>query len=76
MQLIYNIKEKFILPIFDKYPMSFNKQYDYLRFKDALLSNIIYSKYIPKYIRNNKAINSIESIINTFYFPAWLVGFI
>jgi hypothetical protein len=32
----------FILPIFDKYPMFSNKQYDYLRFKDALLSGIIY----------------------------------
>jgi ubiquinol-cytochrome c reductase cytochrome b subunit len=30
----------FILPIFDKYPLLSNKQYDYLRFKDALLSGI------------------------------------
>jgi len=34
--------KKFILPIFDKYPMFSNKQYDYLRFKDALLSGIIH----------------------------------
>jgi len=31
-----------ILPIFDKYPMFSKKQYDYLRFKDALLSGIIH----------------------------------
>ena len=35
---------KHILPIFDKYPMFSNKQYDYLRFKEVLLSNIIYSE--------------------------------
>ena len=28
-----------------------NKQYDYLRFKDALLSGIIYSKDLPEYTR-------------------------
>jgi hypothetical protein len=65
-----------IFPIFDKYPMFSNKQYDYLRFKSALLSGIIYSKDLPEYTRSNKPINSIESIINTSYFSAWLVGFI
>ena len=27
--------KKFIIPIFDKYPMLSNKQYDYLRFRNA-----------------------------------------
>jgi hypothetical protein len=71
-----NHLKNFILPIFDKYSMLSNKQYDYLRFKDALLSNIIYSDDLPKYTRSDEPINSIESIINTSYFSAWLVGFI
>lgn len=68
--------KSFILPLFDKYPMFSNKQYDYLRFKHALLSGIVYSKDLPEYTRSDKPINSIESIINTSYFSAWLVGFI
>lgn len=68
--------KKFILPIFDKYPMFSNKQYDYLRFKSALLSGIVYSKDLPEYTRSNKPINSIESIVSASYFSAWLVGFI
>jgi ubiquinol-cytochrome c reductase cytochrome b subunit len=60
----------FILPIFDKYPMFSNKQYDYLRFKNALLSDIIYSENLPEYIRSNKPINSIEAIIKSSYFSA------
>lgn len=68
--------KEFILPIFNKYPMFSNKQYDYLRFRDALLSDIIYYEDLPKYNRNNDIINSIESIVNASYFPAWLVGFI
>lgn len=68
--------KNFILPIFDKYPMFSEKQYDYLRFRDALLSGIIYSEDLPEYTRSSKPINSIESIINTSYFSAWLVGFI
>ena len=67
---------KHILPIFDKYPMFSNKQYDYLRFKEVLLSNIIYSENLPKYIRGNIPLNSVESILNTPYFSSWLVGFI
>jgi LAGLIDADG endonuclease len=62
--------KNFILPIFDKYPMFTNKQYDYLNFKNALLSNIIYSENLPEYIRSNKPINSIDSIINASYFSA------
>ena len=66
----------FILPIFDKYPMFSNKQYDYLRFKDALLSGIIYWEELSPYVRDSKPLNSIESIISSSYFSAWLVGFI
>ena len=65
-----------ILPIFDKYPMFSNKQYDYLRFKNALLSDIIYAKDLPEYTRSIMPSSSIKSIISTDYFPAWLVGFI
>lgn len=66
----------FILPIFDKYPMFSNKQCDYLRFRNALLSGIIYSKDLPNYTRSNEPLNNINSIISAGYFPAWLVGFI
>jgi ubiquinol-cytochrome c reductase cytochrome b subunit len=65
-----NHLKQFIIPIFDKYPMFSNKQLDYLRFKDALLSGIVYSEDLPEYIRNNKPINSIESITNASYFSA------
>lgn len=68
--------KKFILPIFDKYPMFSNKQYDYLRFKNGLLSCLIYSKDLPNYTGTSGDINSIESIICAPYFSAWLVGFI
>jgi hypothetical protein len=53
-----------------------NKQYDYLRFRNALLSNIIYSTDLPLYNRPNNLLIDVTSIINSFYFPAWLVGFI
>ena len=65
-----------IIPIFDKYSMFSNKQYDYLRFKNALISGIIYSDNLPEYTRSNKSLNTVDSIINTSYFSAWLVGFI
>jgi hypothetical protein len=68
--------KNFIFPIFDKYPMFSNKQYDYLRFRNTLLLGIIYSEDLPEYVRSNEPLNSIESIINTSYFSAWLVGFI
>ncbi len=71
-----NHLKNFIFPIFDKYPMYCNKQYDYLRFKNALLSNMIYSIDLPEYNRNIEPLNDIKSIINSYYFPAWLVGFI
>lgn len=60
----------FILPIFDKYPLFSNKQYDYLRFRNALLSNIVYSIDLPKYTRSNEPLNNIKSIISAYYFPA------
>jgi ubiquinol-cytochrome c reductase cytochrome b subunit len=60
----------YILPIFDKYSLLSNKQYDYIRFKNALLSNIKYSKLLPEYIRPTKPLNSIESIIKAPYFSA------
>ena len=65
-----------IVPIFDKYPMFSNKQYDYIRFRDSLLSGIIYSVDLVEYKRPNKDINDIESCINKHYFSGWLVGFI
>ena len=65
-----------IIPIFDKYPMFSNKQFDYLRFRNALLSGIVYSVDLLEYSRPTESLNSIESIINTSYFSAWLVGFI
>lgn len=68
--------KKYIIPIFDKYPMFSNKQYDYLRFKNALISGIILYDDLPKYNRSSESLNNVESIINTSYFPAWLVGFI
>lgn len=68
--------KNFILPIFDKYPMYSNKQYDYLRFKNALLSNMIYCIDLPEYNSNIEPLNDIKSIVNSYYFPAWLVGFI
>ena len=70
-----NHLKNYILPIFDKYPMLSNKQYDYLRFKNALISGIIFWEDLPKYIRSDKPINSVESILKTSYFSAWLVGF-
>jgi len=73
-----NHLKKFIIPIFDKYPMFSNKQHDYLRFRNALLSGIIYHKDLPEYTRSSilEPLNSIESILDKSYFPAWLVGFI
>ena len=68
--------KNFIIPIFDKYPMFSNKQYDYLRFKDALLSGIIYSDDLPLYSKSKYYKNSIESILSASYFSPWLVGFI
>lgn len=69
--------KKYILPIFDLYPMLSNKQYDYLFFRKSLLSNIIYSKDLVEYNRIiEPSLNNVDSILNAHYFEAWLVGFI
>jgi len=68
--------KEFIFPIFDKYPMFSNKQYDYLRFRDCLNSNIIKYSELPPYTRSTKPLNDIQSIINAPYFSSWLIGFI
>ncbi len=65
-----------VLPIFDKYALFSNKQYDYLRLRNVILSNVVFYQDIPEYTRPNQPFNSIESIINAPYFSAWLVGFI
>ena len=65
-----------ILPIFDRYPLLSNKQYDYLRFKTVLLSNLVRHKDLAPYTRPTQPLNSVESILSAPYFAAWLVGFI
>ena len=71
-----NHLKQFILPIFDKYPMFSNKQYDYLRFRDCLTSNIIKYEDLPFYTRGIESLNDIQSIIKAPYFSSWLIGFI
>jgi LAGLIDADG endonuclease len=65
-----------VLPIFDKYPLLSNKQYDYLRFKHTILKGFKYSEELDKYTRPIFPLNSSEYIENVEYFSAWLVGFI
>ncbi len=77
----YNIRnkthlKKIILPIFEKYPMLTNKQYDFLRFRDALLKDIKLYEDLPKYTRSKEPLNSVDNILNTSYFSAWFIGFI
>ena len=57
-----NHLKEFILPIFDKYPMFTNKQYDYLFFKDWLVKDVYLSEDIPEYIR------PINSLILFYWF--------
>ena len=80
---IFRIRNKthlknIVIPIFDKYPLLSNKKYDYLRFKESLLSDTIYSNDLIKYVRpTGLSINSdIVEYTNTEYFQAWLIGFI
>jgi hypothetical protein len=68
---------KYLLPIFDKYPLFSNKQYDYLRLKNVLLSNIVLYEELAKYTRPTLSegitqydLNSIESILSAPYFSA------
>jgi hypothetical protein len=66
-----------ILPIFDKYSFFSNKQFDYLRFREALLNGKKYYEELDtNYIRPSLSLNSVDFIIDASYFPAWLVGFI
>lgn len=65
-----------VLPIFDKYPMFSNKQYDYLMFKELLLSDFKHSKDLNKYIRPIQPLNTVEMILEKSYFKPWLIGFI
>ena len=78
---LYRIRNKshlksIVLPIFDKYPMFSNKQYDYLMFKKLLLNEVHLSKDLSDYIRPIEPLNSIETILNKPYFKPWLIGFI
>jgi hypothetical protein len=71
----YNIRNKkhlldIIIPIFDKYPMLSNKQYDFINFKSNLINKIIYSKDYKDYNRSNVDIETIDSILNKKYFIA------
>ena len=77
----YNVRNKqhlrdIFIPILDKYPMLTNKQYDYLRFREALINNILLFDGLPKYTRPKEPINSVDNILNKSYFSAWLIGFI
>jgi Cytochrome b/b6/petB/LAGLIDADG endonuclease len=65
-----------MIPIFDQFPMLTNKQYDYLRFRNALLNqNQIYDEW-PKYIRPKDSFHSVDQILHKSYFSEWLIGFI
>lgn len=68
-----------ILPIFDKYPLFSNKQYDYLRLRNVCLrplSNAVLYDAIPEYTRPSEPLStqvrsaSVESIVNAPYFSA------
>ena len=78
---LYRIRNKshlksIVLPIFDKYPMFSNKQYDYLMFKDLLLNELHFSKDLSNYVRPIDPLNSIDSILDKSHFKPWLIGFI
>jgi hypothetical protein len=78
---IFRIRDKshlkdIVLPIFDLYPMLSNKQYDYLMFREALLSDIVFHKDLLIYIRPIEPLNSTEMILNKPYLNAWLIGFL
>ncbi|MBY3556031.1 hypothetical protein HGI15_22075 [Modestobacter lapidis] len=62
--------KEIILPIFDRYPMLSLKQYDYLRFKENLLNNIIYFEDLKPYIRPNIPLYTVETILSKSYFSS------
>jgi len=69
--VIFRIRNKshlkeIILPIFDRYPFLTNKQYDYIRFRNVLLSNLIYSKDLLPYNRPDTPLNSVKSILSKY----------
>lgn len=74
--VIYRVRNKphlkaVILPIFDNYPLLSNKQYDYLRFRDALFKGIIlFENLNSEYIRPNNDLNSVDSILSASYFSS------
>jgi hypothetical protein len=80
--IIYRVRNKsdlinIILPIFDKYPLLTNKQFDYIHFKTCLINNIVLHQELPIYTRPLLPyLNDKPAILNTPYFPAWLIGFI
>ena len=79
--VIYRVRSKshlinIILPIFDKYPLLTNKQYDYLNFRACLIKNIILYQDLPIYNRPTLPIKNHIEILNTSYFQYWLIGFI
>lgn len=65
-----------MMPILDKYQMFSKKHYDYLRIRDAIISGVKYHDELSDYKRSDKPINNVESIKNSYYFSAWLVGFL
>ena len=74
--VLYRIRNKthlklIVLPIFNKYPMFSNKQYDYLMFKELLLNEVKVFTDLNKYV-----IPLPKTILNKDYFKPWLIGFI
>lgn len=79
--VIYRIRNKdhlknIIIPIFDKYSILTNKQYDYLFFRENLLNDVKHYEILPLYVRPNDSINLVNDILNKDYLPYWLIGFI
>jgi len=80
-RVMYRVRKKsdlisVILPIFYKYPMFSNKQYDYLRFRETLLNDIKNSKDLIQYTRPVEPLNTMEAMLEKPYFKYWLIGFI
>lgn len=79
--VIFRIRNKnhlknIIIPIFDKYNILTNKQYDYLFFKENLLNNVKHYDKLSLYIRPNNSIYTVNDILNKYYLSYWLIGFI